>query len=105
MIKKYESKLFVQLSSVIDKFRLNQKSKNAQRLEMHKPDGSVFYEVSSIKEASLLCRKFINVFNLGSSNWRGGSIVDENYNFIAMVSYNGSVWDNENWKIAKEIEL
>jgi hypothetical protein len=25
--------------------------------------------------------------------------------FVANISYNGRVWDNENWQDAKEIEL
>ena len=69
--------------------------KNEQLEELNKPDGNIFFEINSIKEASELCRKFINKYNLGSSNWAGGTIVNENFDFIATVSYNGRVWDNE----------
>jgi len=70
-----------------------------------KPDGLVYFEVANLKEASILSRKFIEYFDLNSSNWTGGRVCDENFNFIAQISYNGRIWDNEDWKISKEIEL
>lgn len=50
---------------------------------------------------------FYRTIDLSSSNWLGGLIVDDNFNFIARVSYNGRVWNNteDNWKIAKEIAI
>ena len=105
MIQKRENKMFVQLSSRIDESRLDQMSRNAKIEEFLKPDGTTFIEVSSLKNASLLCKKFIDRFNLSSSNWMGGLIVDDNFNFIARVSFNGRVWDNEDWKNRKEIAI
>ena len=107
MIKKKESKLFVQLSSTFDKSRFEEMSRNAKIEEFLKPEGTAFVEVNSLKQAVEFCREFISRFNLSSSNWLGGLIVDDNFNFIARVSYNGRVWNNteENWKIAKEIAI
>jgi len=105
MILKKENKMFVQLSSEIDEEKFLQLSTNAKFEELHKPKGNVFFEVSSLKQAKELCQKFISEFNLGSSNWNGGRVVDDNYNFIAWISYNGRVWNNEDWKISKEIEV
>lgn len=98
-------RIFVQLASSIDEFRFDQMSNNAKIEELNKPVGNVFFEIKSIKEASELCQKFIRRFNLDSSNWDGGKVVNENFDFIARISYNGRVWDNENWQKAKEIEL
>lgn len=107
MIQKRESKLFVQLSSTIDKSRFEEMSRNAKIEEFLKPEGTAFVEVNSLKQAVEFCREFISRFNLSSSNWLGGLIVDDNFNFVARVSYNGRVWNNteDNWKIAKEIAI
>ena len=107
MIQKRKSKLFVQLSSTINKSRFEDMSLNAKIEELFKPEGTLFVEVDSLKQAVIYCREFILKCNLSSSNWMGGLVVDENFNFIARVSYNGRVWDNteENWKVAKEITI
>lgn len=107
MIQKRVSKLFVQLSSTIDKSRFEEMSRNAKIEEFLKPEGTAFVEVNSLKQAVEFCREFISRFNLSSSNWLGGLIVDDNFNFIARVPYNGRVWNNteDNWKIAKEIAI
>lgn len=103
MIQKSESKMFVQLATVFDAYRFSQLSINAQIQELNKPDGNIFFEIISLNDASLLCRKFIDRFDLGSSNWVGGKIIDEQFNFIAKISYNGRIWDNEDWRKANEI--
>ena len=60
--------------------------------------------VSSFKEARDLCIKFISDNNLGSGNWNGGQILDDNEKVIAFVSCNGRVWEgSENSIDAKEI--
>lgn len=107
MIQKRESKLFVQLSSTIDNSRFEEMSQNAKIEEFSKPEGTALVEVNSLKQAVEFCREFISRFNLSSSNWQGGLIVDDNFNFIARVSYNGRVWNNteDNWQIAKEIAI
>jgi len=62
--------------------------------------------VSSFKEARDLCVKFIGDNDLGSGNWNGGQILDENEKIIAFVSYNGRVWEGSDYsKDAKEIKI
>jgi hypothetical protein len=55
-------------------------------------------EVSTFKQAREACMQFISDNDLGSGNWSGGEISDENDKVIAYVSYNGRVWDGEPWK-------
>jgi hypothetical protein len=105
MISISNEKLFVQLATAFDFERFEQMSKNQKIEELNKPCGNIFFEVNSINEAVSLCSRFIDNNNLGASNWCGGLIVNENFKFIATVSYNGKVWDNEDWKKAKEIKL
>lgn len=49
--------------------------------------------VASFKEASALCRKYIEIFDIGGGNWIGGEIVRVADNVvIGRVSYNGRIW-------------
>ena len=105
MITPTESKMFVQLATKFDLMRFDQMSQNQQHEELSKPNGNIFFEIKTFKEASELCTKFIERFNLGNSNWAGGKIVNDRFDFIANVSYNGKIWDNEDWRIAKEITI
>jgi hypothetical protein len=107
MIQKRENKMFVQLSSSIDAMHYMQMSRNEKIEELQKPNGTFFFEIESLKHGVKLCLDFISEFSLGSSNWMGGLVVDDNFNFVAHISYNGRIWDNteENWEIAKEISL
>lgn len=98
-------KMFVQLATSFDANRFNEMSKNAQLEELIKPEGNIFFEIKSIEEAVELSKTFIDKYNLCSSNWAGGKIVNENFDFIATVSYNGRVWDNEDWFKAKEVSI
>ena len=102
-IIKKDRRMFVQLASNYDFERFVQMSNSEQWDLLHNPKQSVFVEVDSLKNAVTLCSQYIDRFNLGGSSWTGGLIVDENYNFIANVSYNGRVWDNADWRKAKEI--
>ena len=52
-------------------------------------------KVSSFKEARDLCVKFINDNDLGSGNWSGGDVSDDSGKIIAVVSYNGRVWEGD----------
>ncbi len=64
--------------------------------------------VTSFKEASDVCRDFIDNNDLGSGNWSGGEILDENNKIIAHVSYNGRVWEGRigDWNgNTKQIEI
>ena len=100
-----QKKFYVALGSTINHNRWLNFSRNEAVTESLKPDGFIYFEVSSLKEASDLSLLFINEFNLGASNWTGGRVCDENMNFIARVSYNGRVWDSEDWKTSKEIYI
>lgn len=50
-------------------------------------------EVKTFKEASQVCVDFIMKNDLGSGNWAGGNIKDDSGKVIAVVSYNGRVWE------------
>lgn len=105
MIQKKAKSLYVALGSEMAIYRFPQLSSSEKLEELSKPNGFVYFKVDDLKSASQLCRDFISEFNLGASNWIGGRVVDENFDFIAWVSYNGRVWDDENWSIAKEIQI
>lgn len=98
-------KIFVALGSEIDVFRYPQFSNNEKLQELKKNSGFVYYQVKDLKSASEICRKYISILNLRASNWIGGRVIDENFDFIANISFNGRVWDNEDFNKASEIEL
>lgn len=63
-------------------------------------------KVKTFKEASEACVKFIMDNDLGSGNWFGGEIYDDNNKVIAHVSYNGRVWEGQYWNSkTKEIKI
>ncbi|MCK9255129.1 MAG: hypothetical protein GX793_03630 [Bacteroidales bacterium] len=103
-IEKFNQTLFVSLGSQIDIERFCQYSLNVQFEELSKPRDFIYYQIKSLKDASELCKRFIKYFNLGSSSWIGGRVIDNENNFIAQISYNGRVWESENYP-CKEIEL
>jgi len=103
MIAKKSIKMFVQLANEYDISRFQQMTKSEQFEQLQNSKEVIFFEVESFSEASILCKQYINKFNFCSSNWSGGLIVDEDFNFIANVSFNGRIWDNEDWFKAKEI--
>lgn len=45
----------------------------------------------SLREASALCRKYIEEHDLGGGNWDGGDVYVKG-TVVAKVSYNGRVW-------------
>jgi hypothetical protein len=98
-------KLYVGLGSTIDFSRWESFSRNERIDEFNKLNDLVYFEVGSLKEASELTQKFIKEYRLGASNWLGGIVLDSSAKFIANISYNGRVWDNIDWFIAKEIEV
>lgn len=57
-------------------------------------------EVSSLREASEVCQRFIKKNDLGGGNWTGGQVYDQGKQ-IAEISYNGRAWDTE----GKEIKI
>ena len=97
--------LYVGLGSTSDFSRWESFSTNALIQEINKPNSLVYFEVASLKEAAKMVRDFIDEFGLTSSNWVGGNVLDSSLKYIASISYNGRIWDNEDWKIAKEIVL
>jgi hypothetical protein len=100
----FNRKLFVSLGSEIDSNRFSQYSTNQKIEELQKPKGLVYFEVNSLLEAKNLTQKFIKEFNLVGSNWIGGRVIDEENQLIAYISYNGRVWQDENYP-SKEIEI
>ncbi|WP_439479166.1 hypothetical protein [Chryseobacterium aquaticum] len=100
----FNKKLFVSLGSEIDPNRFPQYSNNQKFQEIQKPKGIVYFEVNNLLEAKNLTQKFISEFDLSGSNWVGGRVIDEKNNFIAQISYNGRIWESENYP-CKEIEI
>jgi hypothetical protein len=100
-----KTKYYVGLGSTSALWKWETFSDNEKIEEMSKPNGLVYFEVKSLKEASVLVRKFITQFNLGASNWTGGIVLDSEQKIVAKVSYNGRVWDNLDWNTAKEIKI
>ncbi|PQJ82464.1 hypothetical protein [Polaribacter glomeratus] len=100
-----KSKIFVALGSEVNTGKFEQYSTNAKFEELSKPNGLIYYEVKDLEEASSICRKFIQTYSLGSGNWLGGRVINEKSDFLARISYNGRIWDNENWEIANELAI
>lgn len=99
------NKLYVALGSVRNYHKMPQLSQSAKLEEMLKPEDFGYVEVKNLLEAKELVYKYIQMYDLGASNWTGGRIIDEHMNFVAAISYNGRVWDDEDYKKAKEIEV
>lgn len=103
-LDKHNQTLFVSLGSQIDINRFFQSSRNVQFEEINKPRGFIYYQVQNLKEARKLCRDFIKYYDLGGSSWIGGRVIDNENNFIARISYNGRVWESEDYP-CKKIEF
>lgn len=82
-------KMFVELSAEVNpdfmgKYIWNKKIK------------SKLVAVSSPREASKICRQFIETNELGGGNWTGGRVYDKKGGkVIAYISYNGRIWNKE----------
>lgn len=63
--------------------------------------------VETFRQASEVCREFIERNGLGGGNWMGGEVRDKDDKPIAYVSYNGRVWEWEGkmTKNMKEIKV
>ena len=58
-------------------------------------------EVESLSAASVAVRKFIELNDLGSSDFGGGEVYDSSTNMlIAKVSYNGRIWNSQGVEIS-----
>ena len=62
----------------------------------------MIFPVTNFKDASEICRNYINNFNLGSGNWAGGQVYHPRFGIIANISYNGKVWKLDNSKYSDE---
>ncbi len=100
-----DQKLFGGLGSELDLSRWDSMSRNERIENVSNSKELTYLEVNSLKEASTLVRQYIKTFNIGSSSWTGGTVLDENLNFVALVSYNGRAWDNFDWRNSQEIEI
>ena len=47
-------------------------------------------KATSIEECQQIVRNYIDFYDLGSGNWIGGQVYDENDNLIGRIHYNGS---------------
>jgi hypothetical protein len=65
-------------------------------------------QCSTLKEASEICRQYIDKWNLGGCNWVGGQIFIGKKQ-IAFISYNGRIWKGKenfpNTEIPENIAL
>jgi hypothetical protein len=87
-----ERSFWVFLGSIENPFASVQGSRSVQNEEKNKNIERVYYKVKDLKEASEICQKYISYFNLGSRNWIGGLVIDDNNYVVARISYNGRVW-------------
>lgn len=51
--------------------------------------------INSIEEAQQVVREYIAEHNLGSGNWNGGNVWNEQNEYIGCISYNGRFWDKD----------
>ena len=51
-------------------------------------------EVSSLRDASQVCQRYIAANELGGGNWAGGDVEDDTGQVVAYISYNGRVWES-----------
>jgi len=64
-----------------------------------------WFEIGTLREASVICRRFIEINDLGGGNWTGGDVKDDAGNVIAHISYNGRVWEDWGTATPKEIQV
>jgi hypothetical protein len=76
-----------------------------EQLEMELNPNLIYIQVKSLAAAKELVLNFIKTYNLGASNFTGGEVLGNDMEYVARISYNGRVWDNADWKKAKEIIL
>ena len=50
---------------------------------------SYTFKCQTIEECVQEVRRYIELFNIGSGNWTGGQVYDENDNLIGRIHYNG----------------
>ena len=54
-----------------------------------------FVQAASIEECSEVVRNYIEDNNLGSGQWCGGQVYEEEVGYIGKISYNGKFWDKD----------
>ena len=104
-MKNKKRNLRVCVSSNISPFRYFQLSGSAKVEEITKETEAVYLPVSNLAEASEVCQSYIREYNLGSSNWTGGRVINDDSDFVANISYNGRVWNSEDHVKAEEIAV
>lgn len=50
---------------------------------------SYMFKCQTIEEGIQEVRRYIELFDIGSGNWIGGQVYDENDNLIGRIHYNG----------------
>jgi hypothetical protein len=56
------------------------------------PAPKQFFKVNSPEDAALIAIAYRDTHNLGSGNWSGGQVLDEDGNEVFQISYNGRIW-------------
>lgn len=54
-----------------------------------------FVHAKSIEECSNIVRSYIEDNCIGSGQWRGGQVYEENVGYIGRISYNGRFWSKD----------
>ena len=67
-------------------------------------EGAMVVNVNSLREAAQTCGQYIGLNDLGSGNWAGGQIMDDDGNEIARVSFNGRIWAPDGSEIINDPE-
>ena len=100
------TKYTVELSSVANPdFMDDEDNIREEKFKIQKP---TFVAVDNLRQAQAVVREFVSTYDLGSGNFtkNTGVVKDAEGQFVARISYNGKVMDNENAsKIGKEIAL
>jgi hypothetical protein len=54
-----------------------------------------FAHAKTIEECSRRVRNYIEDYGLGSSQWCGGQVFEEEVGYIGKISYNGRFWSKD----------
>ena len=55
----------------------------------------IFVQTDSIEKCSEAVREYIEDNNLGSGQWCGGQVYEEEVGYIGKISYNGKFWNKD----------
>jgi hypothetical protein len=88
-----EGRLNKTLQNAIDKnptkfiVELQSSYHNSGRTKLYKAVAA-----NTLKDASVLCRDFIDEYELGARTWWGGDVYHPTLGKIATISFNGKIW-------------